>query len=103
MISIIRNRKEIGIKDFVCDKAEELSDIDIRTAAMGSTCFVIDENVTYMLNGKKIWIPVSNGSGANPGGGSDVTFVPISNEEIDAICAEEADNSEEEPEENPGE
>ena len=76
MISIIRNRKEIGIKDYVCDKAEELSDIDIRTAAMGSTCFVIDENVTYMLNGKKIWIPVSNGSGANPGGGSDAEDPP---------------------------
>ena len=54
MISIIRNRKEIGIKDYVCDDTEELSDIDIRTTIMGSTCFVINENVTYMLNGQKI-------------------------------------------------
>ena len=50
MITIVEN-KGAGIKNYVCDKPAELSDIDIRTTAMGSTCFVIEEDANYILNG----------------------------------------------------
>ncbi len=51
MIQIIRNRKQMGVKDFVCDKKDELSKINLRTTLMGSTCFVIEEDAMYILNG----------------------------------------------------
>ena len=51
MIQIVKNRKQAGVKDFVCDKKDELSKIDLRTTRMGSTCFVIENNTNYILNG----------------------------------------------------
>lgn len=59
MITIVEN-KGAGIKNYVCDKPAELSDIDIRTTAMGSTCFVINKNTMYILNSDKEWISVTN-------------------------------------------
>ena len=51
MIQIVRNNAQTGIKTYVCDKKDELSEIDLRTTLMGSTCFVIGENACYILNG----------------------------------------------------
>ena len=52
MISIVKNGAEAGVKHYVCDKKDELSSIDLRTTKMGSICFVIEQNKTYMLNGE---------------------------------------------------
>ena len=79
MIQIIRNRKQVGVKDFVCDKKDELSKINLRTTLMGSTCFVVEEDAMYILNGSGKWVAVSNymgggsgsGSGSEDGSGSD--------------------------------
>ena len=51
MIQIIKNLKQKGVKDFVCDKKDELSKIILRTTLMGSSCYVIEEDVTYILDG----------------------------------------------------
>lgn len=79
MITIVEN-KGAGIKNYICDKPAELSDIDIRTTAMGSTCFAIQANTMYILNGDKEWIPVTNlnstgggGSSILPGSASELT------------------------------
>ena len=73
MIQIIRNRKQVGVKDFVCDKKDELSKINLRTTLMGSTCFVVEEDAMYILNGSGKWVAVSNymggGSGSDSGSG----------------------------------
>ena len=74
MIQIIRNRAQTGVKDFVCDKKDELSKINLRKTLMGSSCFVIEEDANYILNGSGEWVTVSNygagGSGSNSGSGS---------------------------------
>lgn len=73
MIQIIRNLKQKGIKDFVCDKKDELSKIILRTTLMGSSCYVIEEDVTYILDGSGKWVKAPNykgGGGNSSGGGS---------------------------------
>ena len=74
MIQIVRNLKQVGVKDFVCDKKDELSKINLRTTLMGSSCYVIEEDVTYILNGSGEWVKASSykggGGGSSSGGGS---------------------------------
>ena len=70
MIQIIRNRKQVGVKDFVCDKKDELSKINLRTTLMGSTCFVVEEDAMYILNGSGKWVAVSNYMGGGSGSSS---------------------------------
>ena len=72
MIQIVKNRKQAGVKDFVCDKKDELSKIDLRKTLMGSTCFVIEEDANYILNGVGEWTAVSNyGAGGSGSGKQD--------------------------------
>ncbi len=52
MIAVVKNEQQIGIKRYVCDKSDELSKIDLRTTRMGSTCFIIEEDANYILNGE---------------------------------------------------
>ena len=56
MVQIIENNSQVGIKSFICDKKEELSEISIRTTLMGSTCYVIEDDDTYILNGSYKWV-----------------------------------------------
>ena len=66
MIAIIHENQ--GVKKFVADKKDDLLKMDLRTTRMGSFCFVIEEDKSYILNGSGKWIAVSSqGSG---GGGS---------------------------------
>ena len=51
MVQAVRNSNQIGVKHFVCDKKDELSEISLRTTLMGTTCYVIEEGSTYILNG----------------------------------------------------
>ena len=51
MVQVVRNSNQIGVKHFVCDKKDELSEISLRTTLMGTTCYVIEEGNTYILNG----------------------------------------------------
>jgi hypothetical protein len=51
MVSIVRNELQTGVKRYVSDKQDEISKIDLRTTRMGSTCFVIENNTNYILNG----------------------------------------------------
>ena len=62
MIQIIRNLPQAGIKIFVCDTKDELSNIDLRTTMMGSTCYVINNSTTYILNGSGTWVRKSVGA-----------------------------------------
>ncbi len=50
MISIIQS-SSLGVKKFVCDKAEELEKVDLRATRMGSKCFIIENSKEYILNG----------------------------------------------------
>ena len=50
MISVINSTPQ-GVKQLICDKESELSEINLRTARMGSTCFIIENSKEYILNG----------------------------------------------------
>ena len=65
MIAVVKNEQQIGIKRYVCDKSDELSKIDLRTTRMGSTCFIIEEDANYILNGEGKWIAVKNAEGGS--------------------------------------
>ena len=69
MVSIVRNELQTGVKRYVSDKQDEISKIDLRTTRMGSTCFVIENNTNYILNGDGKWVALKS-SGSNSGGGS---------------------------------
>ena len=69
MVQIVKNNDQTGVKSFVCDKKDELSEISLRTTLMGSTCFVIEDNDYYILDGNYKWVKKKmNGSssGQNP-------------------------------------
>lgn len=51
MITVVKNEQQTGVKRYVCDKSDELSKIDLRTTVMGSTCFIIEEDANYILDG----------------------------------------------------
>lgn len=73
MITIVKNERQTGVKKYVCDKSDELSKIDLRTTVMGSTCFIIEEDANYILDGNWEWKAVKNyggGSGSGSGSGS---------------------------------
>ena len=70
MVSIVKNGSEPGVKHYVCDKKDELSSIDLRTTKMGSTCFVIEQSKTYMLNGDFSWTAINATSGSTGGSSS---------------------------------
>lgn len=70
MIAVVKNEQQTGVKRYVCDKSDELSKIDLRTTRMGSTCFIIEEDANYILNGEGKWIAVKNAGGGS-GSGSD--------------------------------
>lgn len=71
MVSIVRNEAQTGVKRFVADKKSELSDINLRATRMGSTCFVIENNTNYILNGKGEWVALkaSGGNDSSSTGG----------------------------------
>lgn len=60
MVQIVNSSRQIGIKHFVCDKKNELSEISLRTTLMGTTCYVIEEGNTYILNGSYQWVKKKN-------------------------------------------
>ena len=71
MITIVKNERQTGVKRYVCDKSDELSKIDLRTTVMGSTCFIIEEDANYILDGNWEWKAVKNyGGGSSSGSGS---------------------------------
>jgi len=78
MVQIVSNSSQIGVKHFVCDKKDELSEISLRTTLMGSTCYVIEEGNTYILNGSYKWIKKKNASSS--GGSSTPSTDPEDNE-----------------------
>lgn len=51
MISVTKS-SSLGIKEFVCDKADELEKINLRATRMGSKCFIIENNKKYVLDGE---------------------------------------------------
>ena len=56
MIQIVENKSQTGVKKFVCDTKNELSTMSVATTVMGSTCYVIEDNTTYILNGQRKWV-----------------------------------------------
>ena len=69
MIQIVKNELQTGVKRFVCDEKSELSKINLRTLRMGSTCYVINSQEIYILNGKGEWVLMKTGSGSGGGSG----------------------------------
>lgn len=70
MVQIVKNDLQTGVKHYVADTVEDMKKISLRafTINMGTTCFVIEKDATYILDGSGRWVAVSNyGSG---GGGS---------------------------------
>ena len=60
-----------AIKRYICDTAEDVTDLPIEGVWVGSTAYVIDTCETYMFNGDKEWIKITCcGGGGGGGGGS---------------------------------
>lgn len=74
MYSLISHRGiyNIALKEYIVDSENDIQEVPTDAPA-GSTCFVIENSVTYMLNHQKQWIKVnlSSGGGGNSGGGGD--------------------------------
>lgn len=64
MITILKNSNKIayGIKKFLLDKQEELDLISLSTANPGSTAFVVENGLSYVLTNDKKWIQIPTGS-----------------------------------------
>ena len=61
MIAIISERN--GVKKFIADKKDDLLNMNLRSTRMGSVCFVIEEDKSYILNGSGKWVAISNSKG----------------------------------------
>lgn len=78
-------------KSYICDTFADLKEIKDPNCSMGSTCFVIDEAIKYMINSKGEWIKQaptiteSSGSGSNTPNLSSYATISYVNEKIDAI------------------
>lgn len=77
-------------KSYICDTFADLKDIKDPNCSMGSTCFVIDEAVKYMINSKGEWIKQvaaagSSGSGSSAPDLSSYATISYVDSEIDAI------------------
>lgn len=46
-----------GLKEFVVDTENEIADLPLNVA-MGSTAFVIEGSLVYMMNGRKEWVKI---------------------------------------------
>ena len=68
MVKITNNIAQTGIKTFVCDEKSELSQIDLRNTSMGSTCYVIKEKKSYILDGESKWTEMKSSNGGSGGG-----------------------------------
>lgn len=57
MIQILKQNGEVpyGINEYVVDTKAEMFRIS-KNVSMGSSVFVVEENKTYILNGKKEWV-----------------------------------------------
>lgn len=71
MIQVIKNKEDTNIKELVCDKKTDMTNIDLRVCGMGTTCFVIDEDKNYMLNSDKEWKKVSLAGASGGDSGED--------------------------------
>jgi hypothetical protein len=73
MYKILSNggKRVYGVKTFMVDT---LADIDaiplLSTVAPGSTVLVAATSERYILNNKRIWMPITCGSGSSGGGDS---------------------------------
>ena len=77
-------------KSYICDTFADLKDIKDPNCSMGSTCFVIDEAVKYMINSKGEWIKQvaaagSSGSGSSAPDLSSYATISYVDSEINAI------------------
>lgn len=55
MLKKIAGNPNISYYEFVCDTEDDLPSIETARVPMGSTCYVIDSGITYILNGQKEW------------------------------------------------
>lgn len=68
------NHVSYGTVIYTVDSASELSSVPTDVTP-GSTCFVIDESKTYILNGQGEWKVYSSGGGGGGGGGVDESVI----------------------------
>lgn len=59
MIKIISQsgQTSYGLKEFVVDTENEIAHLSLNVA-MGSTAFVIEGSLVYMMNGQKEWVKI---------------------------------------------
>ena len=50
------SRDDYNLKEFFCDTASDLAEIDKTTACAGSVAYVIATSDVYILNNNKEWI-----------------------------------------------
>lgn len=79
MVSISANSdiKAYGVKHFLADTLTDITGIDISTASVGSTCFVIDSSETYMLNHARQWKKIKRTSTGGDSGEGDISATYI--------------------------
>ena len=51
-----------GVKHYYADTYADLNEINTKELAMGSTVYVIEDSIKYILNSKKQWIAVQGGN-----------------------------------------
>lgn len=59
-INIIKNSGHVayGIKDYILDTTNDIQSLPTDTP--GSTAFIIADSSTYILNGSKQWVKITN-------------------------------------------
>lgn len=81
-----------GVKNYILDTAADIADLSIASTP-GSTAYVADSGITYVLNNKEEWVQMpiasSGGGSVSPNPGSVDQYVPISPSEIDSFFEED--------------
>lgn len=77
MASILKKigkQTNIPYHTFNCDNKSDMEAIDVSRSPMGSSCYVINDGDSYILNSKKEWKLVPRNSGGGGSGGDDVIY-----------------------------
>ena len=91
---------EYGIKIFVVDTEEDKTNLSIRSAKMGSKCYVIATKKWYILDGSNEWVPFvdAGGSGGSPfipkGSAATIDELPTEGNEVGDLYIVQEDGSE---------
>ena len=88
MYKVVKNNGDVAydVTEYTVDTVDDILTLP-SYAGMGSKAYVIDSKELYIKNSKNEWKLVAVGGG-NSGGGSEDTYVPITDESINSLFKE---------------